>query len=600
MTKYLMVAEKPSLANKISRALGGPSVENLRKGKGKCPLYKFSRGRSSYIVTSVFGHVFDIDFMNSSVKDPFDLFETQVVRKEIDYEVVMNLREAAVGCDSVLLWLDYDNEGENICYEVFGIVYDLIKRKNSIKRVKFSSFEYKSLREAFRKNRVSLDLDRSLSVDARRYLDLVIGVSFSRLLSKKLKTKNPEFRNKRITYGPCQTPTLGFCVKRYEEVKNNEQPYYLINLVTEDGKVFVSTKKFNDYEEAKAVFNEVCSCENEMKLLKEKEKETTVEKPQKGMKTTTLMKLGSERLGLSPEKTMNYAQALYSSGYITYPRTETDKYPEDLEFDKLLEYFKATGKFQHLEYLDEINIPEGGTDKNDHPPITPCIFKNLPPETSKTSNKYKLYELIVKYFFASLHKDYRIKIQEFQSSFGGLEFTLKNSYFEEPNFYQESNNCERVSLDRKIKVKEAILHLEAPKYLTEGELVEKMEEKSIGTDGSINKHIKNVIDRKFVQVNEKTRELIPTRFGLSIYKFIENVNCGLVEPEVRGEIANACRKICEGEDYEEQVDGICYKFMDRFRHLEEELNGDISNVLSDLNPAQKVRNSGPIESFSFA
>mmetsp|Transcript_10405 Transcript_10405/g.15546 ORF Transcript_10405/g.15546 Transcript_10405/m.15546 type:complete len:476 (+) Transcript_10405:2-1429(+) len=471
-----MVAEKPSLANKISRALGGPSVKNLRTRKSKCPLYEFSEGRNSYIVTSVFGHVFDIDFVNSSVKDPFDLFETQVVRKEIDYEVAMNLREAAVGCDSMLLWLDYDNEGENICYEVFDIVYDLIKRKNSIKRVKFSSFEYKSLREAFRDNRIDLDLNRSLSVDARRYLDLVIGVSFSRLLSKKLKAKNSKLRNKKITYGPCQTPTLGFCVKRYEEVQNNEKPYYLINLVAEDGKVFVSTKKFNDYEEAKEVFNEVCSCKNEMKLLKEQEKESIVKKPQKGMKTTTLMKLGSEKLGLSPEKTMKCAQALYSSGYITYPRTETDKYPEDLEFDNLLEYFKATEKFQHLESLDEINIPTGGTDKKDHPPITPCIFKNLPPDTlsnGKESSKYKLYELIVNYFFASLHKDYRIKIQEFQSSFGGLEFALKNSYSEEPNFYQDSNNCERVSLNHKIKVKEAILHLEAPKYLTEGELVEK-------------------------------------------------------------------------------------------------------------------------------
>ncbi len=42
------------------------------------------------------------------------------------------------------------------------------------------------------------------------------------------------------------------------------------------------------------------------------------------MTTITLLKIGTQKLGLSSAEIMKYAVDLYNLGYISYPRTETD------------------------------------------------------------------------------------------------------------------------------------------------------------------------------------------------------------------------------------------------------------------------------------
>merc|ERR1719183_1320270 len=69
----------------------------------------------------------------------------------------------------------------------------------------------------------------SMSVDARQELDLKIGVPFTRLLTRQLleRCKEKFYRDlKVISYGPCQTPTLWFCVERHKEIQNFERQAY--------------------------------------------------------------------------------------------------------------------------------------------------------------------------------------------------------------------------------------------------------------------------------------------------------------------------------------------------------------------------------------
>jgi DNA topoisomerase IA len=64
----------------------------------------------------------------------------------------------------------------------------------------------------------------AMSVDARREMDLKIGVAFSRLMTRAyLDMAKEKFRlrdQKVISFGPCQTPTLWFCVQRHREIQN--------------------------------------------------------------------------------------------------------------------------------------------------------------------------------------------------------------------------------------------------------------------------------------------------------------------------------------------------------------------------------------------
>lgn len=54
---------------------------------------------------------------------------------------------------------------------------------------------------------------------------------------------------------------------------------------------------------------------------------------------------------------------------------------------------------------------------------------------------------------------------------------------------------------------------EAPGYLTEANLIAKMEQNGIGTDASIATHINNIILRNYVTILNPGRQLVPTSFG---------------------------------------------------------------------------------------
>lgn len=85
--------------------------------------------------------------------------------------------------DFIVLWLDCDKEGENICFEVLDICKNNIPRSNRVQRVyraKFSSIANKDIVAAFEGLKHGPNYNESISVDARQVLDLKIGVAFSR------------------------------------------------------------------------------------------------------------------------------------------------------------------------------------------------------------------------------------------------------------------------------------------------------------------------------------------------------------------------------------------------------------------------------------
>ena len=53
--------------------------------------------------------------------------------------------------------------------------------------------------------------------------------------------------------------------------------------------------------------------------------------------TVELEKMASRKLRISAKETMKIAEKLYTQGFISYPRTETNIFPKDLDLQPLIE-----------------------------------------------------------------------------------------------------------------------------------------------------------------------------------------------------------------------------------------------------------------------
>lgn len=84
-----------------------------------------------------------------------------------------------------------------------------------------------------------------------------------------------------------------------------------------------------------------------------------------------------------------------------------------------------------------------------------------------------------------------------------------------------------------------------PTYLTESELISRMEKHGIGTDASIATHIENILKRNYAELIPG-RKLKPSRLGLVLAQGYHLIDDSLVLPRIRSDIEGECDKIAKG------------------------------------------------------
>ena len=133
---------------------------------------------------------------------------------------------------------------------------------------------------------------------------------------------------------------------------------------------------------------------------------------------------------------------------------------------------------------------------------------------------------------------------------GFLNFLpLKNRHFVK-NFpsFQENQDYKIVNIDYERR------NYAPPEFITEAELINEMEKKNIGTDGSIPSHIKNLTARRYVRVDEHKR-IIPTKLGVVLIDALSKVVPEIVKPKNRATIEEYVKQIETGEKkFDEAID----------------------------------------------
>jgi DNA topoisomerase-3 len=328
----LMVAEKPSICTSIAQALAKGQMET----RGRTPPVHEFQGRfldqAAFVrVTSVTGHVFSVDFPKQYQSwdsvDPIDLFDAPIQSvPEGKGGIVKHLEREAKGFDYLVLWLDCDREGENICFEVIRCVEKSMKRlgghRQQIYRAKFSAVTPKDIQKAMT-TLGEPNENESKAVEARQELDLKVGVAFSRFQTKYFQGKYGDLDSAVISYGPCQTPTLGFCVTRYDEIQSFvPEPFWNIDVSVDVGLnriIALEWDRGRIFDQAIAetfmqIINQGSGIDgksgesNFLKCTSVKSSETRKTRPQP-MNTVEMLKLASSRLGIGPHAAMKVGES---------------------------------------------------------------------------------------------------------------------------------------------------------------------------------------------------------------------------------------------------------------------------------------------------
>ncbi|GFE55582.1 DNA topoisomerase III beta [Babesia ovis] len=558
---------------------------------------KFLSSAAHFIVTSTAGHVFSAAFAprynNWTTTQPLDLFDAEIVFEEASPEnkIPQHLAYESKGCSYLLLCLDNDREGENIAFEVIRICrpHLLSIGTKQIYRARFSALSradiLRSLENLSDPNKLESD-----AVHARQIIDLRVGCAFTRFQTTFFQGKYGDLDSTCISYGPCQTPTLFFCVDRHNAIlRFQAEPYYkLTGDISHNGSsIRLSWNRGHIFDKSVIqIFHKSLSNATLGRVISVSTKRSNLAPP-RALNTVTLLKEASCRLGMGPQKAMHTAEHLYLNGYISYPRTETDCYPKSFNWQDLLNKLHKLPDYNNL--IDILKSgtplgPHGGTDAGDHPPITPVRCAS---QGTLTGEDWRLYDLVVRHFLASIAGPCKTETTTYEIDVNGEIFHFCNTRVIEQGHTvvsptsHESNtiNASFVKGDHckvsNFRIEEATTS--PPPLLSESDLLDFMEKNRIGTDASMATHAHNIVARNFVRL-VGNRRIEPTKLGKTLLDGYMQVDPELVLPSVRATIEGYCNLIADGKaDCENVISHVCRMFRLKFEHYVRKI--DLINTL---------------------
>jgi len=328
MSKALIIAEKPSLAQKIIGA-----IENMKK---KDDYYEGEK----FIVTSVFGHLltlYDIEDYTGEEKKYWDLddipyFPTEFKYKIKDdsgikkrYKLIKDLIKRN-DIDEVVNAGDADREGEVLINIVVYKIFKELHIQKKMTRIWLEDQTEGTIRKELKYRRDIKNTENLYNEGlARAYIDWLYGINLTRYISLKAGTT--------LNTGRVIIPTVKYVYDRDMKIKNfKPETYYTIsatiNKNNKDIKLDFKELRFNkeELEQAKIINQELTK--SKLKVIKIENKETK-KSPQKLFSLATIQNYMSKKYKINLDKTLNLVQSLYEKGYLTYPRTNTEYMSEE-------------------------------------------------------------------------------------------------------------------------------------------------------------------------------------------------------------------------------------------------------------------------------
>ena len=614
MAKKLIIAEKPSVASDIAKALGGFKKQSDWFESDDC------------VVSSAVGHLLELtlpeshdvkkgkwSFNNLPVIPPhFDL--RPIERSEPRLNVLLRLIKRK-DIDTLVNACDAGREGELI----FRYIVQHAKTKKPIQRLWLQSMTQTAIREGFEKLRTDREmLALADAAKSRSEADWLVGINGTRAMTA-FNSKEGGFYL--TTVGRVQTPTLAILVEREEKIRAfNPRDYWEVQARfgakagEYPGRWFdTAWKKQDDGEkkaerlwDAKKAEAIRAACEGKPATATEETKPATQLSPLL-FDLTSLQREANGRFGFSAKNTLGLAQALYEKHKVlTYPRTDARALPEDYvpTVKKTLEMLKEG---QYVIHAAQI-LKQGWVKQNkrifDNSKISDhfAIIPTLQAPKSLSEPEQKLYDLVVRRFLsvffpaAEFLQTTRITVVE------GHSFKTEGRVLKTPGWlsvYGKTTQADDENLPaieqgekvRTLEVQSVASQTKPPpryseatllsamegagKLVEDDELREAMSQKGLGTPATRAAVIEGLIKEEYVHRN--ARELVPTPKAFSLLFALKHFGVSeITSPELTGDWEFKLKQMELGklkrDEFMEHIESVTRDLVARIK------NGDIPDT----------------------
>jgi len=614
MAKTLIIAEKPSVASDIAKALG-----NIKKDGDHFE-------NDQYVISSAVGHLVELGEPEEEevkrgkwtfAKLPVipSHFGLKPIEKTADRLRLLTKLIKRKDVGEIINACDAGREGELI----FRLIAEHAKAKQPIKRLWLQPMTPTAIRDGFAKLRSdSSMLPLADAARSRSEADWLVGINGTRAMTA-FNSKSGGFHL--TTVGRVQTPTLALMVEREERIRKFVARTYFEVHATFDAKAgqytgrwFDEKFKKGDDEHARAerIFDTpdarkpdaeararaiVAKCEGKTGVVEEESKPTT-QAPPLLYDLTSLQREANSRFGFSARTTLSLAQALYEKHKVlTYPRTDARALPEDYvqTVGQTLEVLEETNRYGQFareirtkKYIRPANKRVFDNTKiSDHFAIIPT--QQLPKALNELEEK--LYDMVVKRFlavffpsaeFQQTTRITRVEGEAFKSEGKVLVNAGWLAVYGKEADTEETGNLTLVSkgetplasevIAKELQTKPPARYSEATllsamegagKLIDDEELRAAMQEKGLGTPATRASIIEGLIMQKYLVREEKA--LKPTPQAFSLITLLKGLNVPeLTQPELTANWETQLARMEKGEISREK---FMAEIVDMARHI---------------------------------
>ncbi|MBB5608311.1 MULTISPECIES: DNA topoisomerase III [unclassified Janthinobacterium] len=582
MTKTLIIAEKPSVANDIAKTLGGFTKHDE---------YFES---DDYVLSSAVGHLLEI-----AVPEEFDVkrgkwsfahlpmippyFALNPIAKTEARLKVLNKLIKRKDVTTLINACDAGREGELI----FRLIAQNAKAKQPVKRLWLQSMTPGAIRDGFSNLRSDEEmLPLADAARCRSEADWLIGINGTRAMTA-FNSKEGGFYL--TTVGRVQTPTLSIVVEREDKIKKfvardfwEVRAEFVCAAGIYEGRWLDTKFKKDENDPEKraerlwsktAADSIATACRGRQGIVTEESKPTTSMAP--GLfDLTSLQREANSRFGFSAKNTLGLAQALYEKHKVlTYPRTDSRHLPEDY-MPTVLQALETVKENSNYHQFAKQIIDKGWVKPNkrifdntkisDHFAIIPTTIapKNL------SEPEQKLYDLVTRRFMAVFFPPAEFQVTTRYTEVSGHQFKTEGKVMTNPGWLaiygkeastdadKESNgngNLVPVAKGEKVQTesvsanglvtKPPARYTEATllsamegagKLIDDDELRDAMAGKGLGTPATRAATIEGLLTERYLL--REGRELMPTAKASQLMTLLKGLGVNeLTAPELTGE-----------------------------------------------------------------